>query len=92
MLVVILVGLTAFALLAARFVGVDPTSLWPLGEVGHEDFWRRVLPWPHGVQEDDEIAWHVPLATPQGTGGSGRSVSMGRPVPPTRPQRRMAGR
>ena len=28
---------------------------------GHEDFWRRTLPWPRGVQEDDEIAWHVPL-------------------------------
>ena len=36
MMAVIVVGLTAFALLAARFVGVDPTSLWPLGEVGHE--------------------------------------------------------
>ncbi len=60
MLAVIVVGLTAFALLAARLVGVDPTSLWPLGEQGHEDFWRRMLPWPLGVQEDDEIAWHVP--------------------------------
>ncbi len=64
MLAAIVVGLTAFALLAARLVGVDPTFLWPLGEQGHEDFWRRVLPWPRGVQEDDEIAWHVPRSGP----------------------------
>jgi hypothetical protein len=92
MLAVIVVGLTAFALLAARFVGVDPTSLWPLGEVGHEDFWLRVLPWPRGVQEDDEIAWHVPLTGPSTAAGSVRPTSLGAPVPPTRPQRRMAGR
>jgi len=92
MMAVIVVGLTAFALLAARFVGVDPTSLWPLGEVGHEDFWRRVLPWPRGVQEDDEIAWHVPPTSPSRAAASARPMAIGRAVPPTRPQRRIAGR
>jgi hypothetical protein len=92
MLVVIVVGLTAFALLAAKFVGVDPTSLWPLGEQGREDFWRKMLPWPRGVQEDDEIAWHVPPTGPPTTALSARPVSLGRPVPPTTPQRRIAGR
>ena len=87
----IVVGLTAFALLAARLVGVDPVVLWPLGEQGHEDFWRRVLPWPRGVQEDDEIAWHVPRTIPP-SAASAHPVSLARPVPPTAPQRRIVGR
>jgi hypothetical protein len=92
MLAVIVVGMAALALLAARAVGVDPIFLWPLGEQGHEDFWRRVLPWPRGVQEDDEIAWHVPRAAPSNIAGSARPVPLGRPVPPTAPQRRIVGR
>jgi hypothetical protein len=96
MIVVILAGLSTFAMLAAWFVRVDSTSILPLGEVGHEDFWRRTMPWPRGVQEDDEIAWHVPRAVesaaPPRAAGSVGSVALGRPVPPTRPQRRIAGR
>jgi hypothetical protein len=86
MLAVIVVGLTAFALLAAKFVQSDG-NLWP-----RDDFWRRTLPWPRGVQEDDEIAWHVPPTVPTSAALSARPVSLGRPVPPTTPQRRIAGR
>jgi hypothetical protein len=89
---VIVVGLTAFAMLAAKFVGVDPTLLWPLGEQGHEDFWRKVLPWPRGVQEEDEFVWYVRPAEQPAASRSDRSMSLVRPVPPTRPQRRIAGR
>jgi hypothetical protein len=86
MLAVVVVGLTAFALLAARFVESDG-NLWP-----RDDFWRRTLPWPRGVQEDESIAWHVPATAPSRIPGSTRPLPLGRPVPPTTPQRRIAGR
>jgi hypothetical protein len=44
------------------------------------------------VQEDDEIAWHVPAPAPSSVVGSARPLPVGRPVPPTAPQRRMTGR
>ena len=97
MIVITVAGLSAFAWTAARFVGLDSTSLWPLGASGRDTFWQRMLPWPRGVQEDDEIAWHVP--TPSAGSGAGSSSTpigpipmAGRPIPPTRPQRRIAGR
>jgi hypothetical protein len=86
MLAVVVAGLTAFALLAARFIEADG-NLWP-----RDDFWRRTLPWPRGVQEDDSIAWHVPPAGPSSAAGSARPASLGKPVPPTRPQPRIVGR
>ena len=36
----------------------------PLGAESRDTFWRRTLPWPTGVQEDNEIAWHVPRDDP----------------------------
>lgn len=86
MLAVIVAGLTAFALLAARFVEGDG-NLWP-----RDDFWRTTLPWPRGVQEDEAIAWHVPPTEPLGGRKSARPVALGRPIPPTTPQRRIVGR
>jgi hypothetical protein len=90
MILVILVGLSAFAMLAAWFLHVDSTTLWPLGEEAREAFWRRTLPWPRGVQEDVEIAWHVPRQVPAVE--APRTAVIGKPVPPTRPQRRIASR
>jgi hypothetical protein len=90
MILVILAGLSTFAMLAAWLLRVDSTSLWPLGEQGREGFWRRTLPWPRGVQEDAEIAWHVPRPAP--TAAAPRAVAIGTAVPPTRPQRRMGSR
>jgi hypothetical protein len=96
MIVVILAGLSMFALLAAWLVRVESTSLFPLGEVGHEEFWRRTMPWPLVVQEDDEIDWHAPRAgepaVPPRTVGPVGSVAFGRSVPPTKPQRRIESR
>lgn len=115
MILVIVAGLSTFAMLAAWFVRVDSTTLWPLGEEGHDAFWGRTMPWPRGVQEDDEIAWHVPVEVPRAGQapppaapapppaaqvravpgrvlGSVRPVAAASPVPPTRPQRRIARR
>ena len=25
---------------------------------GTEDWWRQAMPWPHGVQEDDDVHWN----------------------------------
>jgi hypothetical protein len=43
----------------------------PLGALvntgGSEGWWRSTMPWPRGVQEDDELTWTVgtaPKATP----------------------------
>ncbi|HET9520439.1 MAG TPA: hypothetical protein VFO73_05270 [Candidatus Limnocylindrales bacterium] len=98
-IVAILAGLRALlALLAHAFDDTGPPG-WPLGEGSREAFWRRSLPWPHGVQEDDEIAWHVPRpAPPPGQERLARAetlrrvLSGERPVPPTRPQSRIVGR
>ena len=90
-IVVILIGLRALRAVADRFMLSDGPPGWPLGEVSRESFWRRTLPWPRGVQEDSDIAWHVPrpvepidVESPPLTGG--------RAVPPTRPQSRVVGR
>ena len=91
-IIVTVAGLSAFAMLAAWLLRIDSTSLWPLGEQGREGFWRRTLPWPPGVQEDAEIAWHVPRATPAPHAASMRALETGRAAPPTRPQRRIGSR
>ena len=71
--------------------GSGPPGL-PLGAESRETFWRRTLPWPTGVQEDTEIAWHVPRDDPPAPTSAAPSSSLGQPVPPTRPQRRLSGR
>jgi hypothetical protein len=92
MLLGIAVGCGVVAALAARFVGVDGPPGWPLGADSREEFWRRSLPWPRGVQEDDEIAWHVPPVASAETEPAAQRPGAGLPVPPTRPQRRVVGR
>jgi len=71
--------------------GNGPPGL-PLGSESRETFWRRTLPWPTGVQEDTEIAWHVPRDDPPVPLQVALSPPPGRAVPPTRPQRRLTGR
>ena len=63
---------------------------------GRDDgaFYRSTMPWPIGVQEEDEVHWHIPsTVTPRPeatiedlpqTPSSSR-----RPRPPTRPQSRL---
>ena len=63
MLAVIVVGLTAFALLAARFVESDG-NLWP-----RDDLLAENAAVARGVQEDDSIAWHVPRRRHRETAG-----------------------
>ena len=96
LMVAILVGLSALATLVARVLQVDAPRGWPLGAVSREAWWRMTLPWPPGVQEDDEIAWHVPRSVPPIGPSEARATSRPavapRPVPPTRPQPRFVGR
>jgi hypothetical protein len=95
----ILMALRALAtLLAHAYDDVGPPG-WPLGEGSRDTFWSRSLPWPRGVQEDDEIPWHVPRpAPPPSVERAARAetlrrvLSGERPVPPTRPQSRVVGR
>jgi len=90
---VILIALRALRAVADRFVLTDGPPGWPLGEVSRESFWRRTLPWPHGVQEDSDIAWHVPRPVePTDERGQTPRLDEGRPLPPTRPQSRVVGR
>jgi hypothetical protein len=94
MAVGIVAGFSVLALLAARFVRAEGPPGWPLGPASPEDFWRASLPWPHGVQEDAEIAWHVPREEPDDGAQSSGSAPGGTAdlVPPTRPQGRFRGR
>jgi hypothetical protein len=73
--------------------GDGPRGL-PLGDETRDGFWRRTLPWPTGVQEDSEIAWHVPptaaAVPPVRSAASAGERHL--PVPPTRPQGRFVGR
>jgi hypothetical protein len=64
----------------------------PLGVESRETFWQKTLPWPTGVQEDTEIAWHVPRDDPPSPPSVAFSSPLGQPTPPTRPQRRLTSR
>jgi hypothetical protein len=47
------------ALLGAWFAGrrdVRSGTLVPVG--GSDSWWRDAMPWPTGVQEDDEVHWN----------------------------------
>lgn len=87
---VVLAGLSAFAMLSAWFVR---TGYGQFGAFAHgrddATWWRSSMPWPHGVQEEDEIGWHVPR--PPGATEQPRRVVFvtGKAVPPTRPQGRI---
>ncbi|HEX5012594.1 MAG TPA: hypothetical protein VFV72_00445 [Candidatus Limnocylindrales bacterium] len=90
-----LAALVAATCVLARFAGrlfrADVPLGWPLGRESRERFWQDALPWPHGVQEDTDIAWHVPRAAPPSSQAERREPAA-RPTPPTRPQPRMTGR
>jgi hypothetical protein len=96
MLLGIVAGAIVLRIVASRFVRTEGPPGWPLGAESREEFWRMTLPWPRGVQEDDEIAWHVPKReSPDGPASSssvGGPITPSRPVPPTAPQRRVVGR
>jgi hypothetical protein len=96
MMAVMLVLIRIVAVVVARYVKFEGPIGWPLGSESREGFWRRALPWPHGVQEDDEIAWHVPRTVAPVSPAAERLARVaspgGRPVPPTRPQSRIVGR
>jgi len=64
----------------------------PLGVESRETFWRKTLPWPTGVQEDTEIAWHVPRDDRPLPSSVALSPPLDQPVPPTQPQRRLTSR
>ena len=79
--------------IVGRLVRTDGSPRWPLGRDSQESFWRDALPWPTGVQEDSDIAWHVPREeSPPPPASSERRLMGDRPVPPTQPQRRFVGR
>ena len=71
--------------------GSGPRGL-PLGADSLETYWRKALPWPTGVQEDAEIAWHVPRDAPPVPASAALLSPRDQPVPPTRPQPRLIGR
>jgi hypothetical protein len=88
-LLVALVAITAaIAALAARHFRPEIPLGWPMGATSREEFWRRSMPWPHGVQEDSDIAWHAPRRESTRT----PSIPPDRPIPPTRPQGRLVSR
>lgn len=83
----------ALGWLVGRLVRTDGAPRWPLGSESRETYWREALPWPKGVQEDDEIAWHVPREDPEPLPTPiRRRIAGDLPVPPTQPQRRFVER
>jgi hypothetical protein len=87
-----LAGLCVLVGRFGRLFAGEAVPGWPLGADSREEFWQRTLPWPRGVQEDADIAWHVPSADPPSAESRPRVSSRERPVPPTRPQSRIVGR
>ena len=79
---------------ADRVTRADVPTGWPLGVDSRERFWQTTMPWPRGVQEDTELAWHVPVPKHPAPRDSERQAAGQpvRPVPPTRPQARLVGR
>jgi hypothetical protein len=48
------------ALLARWFVDRGHNGLGVLVSRGGNDaWWQSTMPWPHGVQEEDGVRWHV---------------------------------
>jgi hypothetical protein len=56
---VVLLGVAAapLALLGGWLASRDRAVSTPLGTTA-DGWWRQTLPWPHGVQEDDDVQWH----------------------------------
>jgi hypothetical protein len=93
-----LAGLSILALLGARLVRVDSAALFPLGEGGRYPFWRLAPALPRRIEDGVDQGWQVQRLArrePAAVARSPRlaaSLEIGRPVPPTRPQRRIASR
>jgi hypothetical protein len=85
-------GLCVLVRRFGRLIVGEAAPGWPLRTESREEFWQRMLPWPRGVQEDADIAWHVPTGNPPGAESRPRVVIRERSVPPTRPQSRIVGR
>ncbi|HET9458256.1 MAG TPA: hypothetical protein VFO78_12995 [Candidatus Limnocylindrales bacterium] len=96
LMLAMLVGLRVLLVRIAPYTRVEGPPGWPLGTESRESYWQRVLPWPRGVQEDAEIAWHVPRSEPPlgspGIPEAGGPATASPPVPPNRPQQRFVGR
>lgn len=58
----------------------------PLGGLinGPDAWWRSTMPWPKGVQEEDDVRWRIPATTLLDPGSAAESMadlSLG--APPT---------
>ena len=89
-LATLVAAITILARVVARYFRWDVPLGWPLGRESRERFWQEAMPWPHGVQEDADIAWHVPRPAPAVSPVA--KAQSGHPIPPTQPQPRMTGR
>jgi hypothetical protein len=70
-LVLLVVAVAPLAVLGAWFAGRRDPRAGSLVQVGGaEGWWRQTLPWPHGVQEDDEVHWNFGPAEPPNGGRS----------------------
>jgi hypothetical protein len=59
------VGLTVAGFIGLRSVTRAYRGVAAFLNLDEASWWRTTLPWPHGVQEDDEVHFHVeaiPLA------------------------------
>jgi hypothetical protein len=74
----------ALALLALAVAPLALLSGWlagrgsrPLGALvnsgGNEGWWRSTMPWPHGVQEEDDLPWSA-QPRPEQTGPSSQPL------------------
>jgi hypothetical protein len=68
-LALVLLGLAATPL-AVLLGWLDRRGSRPLGALLHgrdsEGWWRATMPWPQGVQEDDEVTWTFRERQPTG--------------------------
>jgi hypothetical protein len=71
---VVLLGVAAapLALLGGWIATHDRSVAPPVGGTG-ESWWRETMPWPHGVQEDDDIHWNFGSEGPPASGPSERA-------------------
>jgi len=73
-LAIVLVGLAATPL-AILLGWLDRRGSRPLGALLHgrdsEGWWRATMPWPRGVQEEDEVTWSFRESQPP----TGRATS-----------------
>ena len=94
----ILAGLSILALLAARLARVDSAALFPLGEGGRYPFWKLAPALKRRIEDGVDQGWGVPHVARREPAAAARSpgvvasLAIGRPVPPTRPQRRIDSR